>query len=250
MSGDEFYVGYGGSMPPKTWVFLGRVVLPLVLAAPLIAAGVIMVHDAYPAGWTESALAEFDGILLADPAPHLVVPRPNDESSFSRYFLVGRGKYGVKPDVLAHAGGWTRILGSLNYRDGATVIRVKSAEKIDPPVGSVRAEDLPGAESLGTFTLQGEIVDSKCFFGVMRPGSTKVHRGCAVRCIASGIPPVLLVRDQDGSAIYFLLVSSSGEPVNEQVLDLVAEPIEITGRVIRHDDLFVLRADPGTYRRL
>ena len=32
--------------------------------------------------------------------------------------------------------------------------------------------------------------------------------------------------------------------------DLVAEPIEITGEVVRRDDLHYLMADPSTYRRL
>ena len=99
-------------------------------------------------------------------------------------------------------------------------------------------------------TLVGEIVDSKCFLGVMKPGNSKPHRACAARCISGGIPPVLLVRDKQGNPTYFLLVSSAGESVNDAVLDLVAEPVEITGRVMRHGDLLVLHADPETYRRI
>jgi hypothetical protein len=60
---------------------------------------------------------------------------------------------------------------------------------------------------------------------------------------------VLLVRQKNGPAIYFLLVSSKGEPVNKQVLDMVAEPVEITGQVERQGELLILRADPSTYRR-
>jgi hypothetical protein len=37
--------------------------------------------------------------------------------------------------------------------------------------------------------------------------------------------------------------------VNQQVLDMVAEPVEITGEVERQGDLLILRADPATYRR-
>jgi hypothetical protein len=43
--------------------------------------------------------------------------------------------------------------------------------------------------------LRGEIVDTKCYLGVMTPGEDKVHRGCAVRCISRGVPPAFLVRD-------------------------------------------------------
>lgn len=44
------------------------------------------------------------------------------------------------------------------------------------------------------------------------------HRACAIRCISGGIPPVFLVQQKGGSAIYILLVSAEGKPVNVQVL--------------------------------
>jgi hypothetical protein len=82
----------------------------------------------------------------------------------------------------------------------------------------------------------------------MNPGQLIPHRACAIRCISGGVPPVLLVRHADGPASYLLLVSDKGKPVNKQVLDLVAEPVEITGEVERRGELLILRADPATYR--
>ena len=64
------------------------------------------------------------------------------------------------------------------------------------------------------------------------------------------MPPVLLVRQKDGPAIYLLLVSADGKPVNKQVLNFVAESVEITGDVERQGELLILRADPATYRRV
>src|SRR6266511_5317835 len=101
------------------------------------------------------------------------------------------------------------------------------------------------SESLGEHTLVGEIVDSKCYLGVMNPGALTPHRACAIRCISGGIPPVLLVRRSNGPALYFLLVSREGQPVNKEVLNLGAEPVEITGEVEREGNLLILRADPG-----
>ena len=66
----------------------------------------------------------------------------------------------------------------------------------------------------------------------------------------TGVPPVLLVRQKDGPAIYLLLVSADGKPVNKQVLNFVAESVEITGDVERQGELLILRADPATYRRV
>src|SRR5437016_9462632 len=100
----------------------------------------------------------------------------------------------------------------------------------------------PQSTSLGNLTLVGEIVDSKCFLGVMNPGQLAPHRACAIRCISGGVPPVLLVRQKDGPPIYLLLVSAGGKPVNQQVLNVVAEPLEITGEVEQRGELLIMRA--------
>jgi hypothetical protein len=109
---------------------------------------------------------------------------------------------------------------------------------------------LPLPMSLGKQTFTGEIVDSKCFLGVMNPGQLTPHRACAIRCISGGVSPVLLVRQKDGPAIYLLLVSADGNPVNKDVLNLVAEPVEITGDVERQGELLILRANPATDQRV
>ena len=48
---------------------------------------------------------------------------------------------------------------------------------------------------------------------------------------------MLLVRQTNGAALYFLLVSRDGKPVNKEVLGLVAEPVEITGEVERQGEV-------------
>jgi len=58
------------------------------------------------------------------------------------------------------------------------------------------------------------------------------------------------VRQKDAPPLYFLLVSADGKPVNRQVLNLVAQPLEITGDVVRQGELLILKANPATYRRL
>jgi hypothetical protein len=71
-----------------------------------------------------------------------------------------------------------------------------------------------------------------------------------VRCISGGVPPVLLVRETNGTARYLLLVSREGKPVNKQVLEFVAEPVRITGELVRQGEMLMLRADPSTYARV
>ena len=180
--------------------------------------------------------------MQAKPYPTLLVKSGN---SLAQYLLVAEGKNGA--DVIGFEGKNVKLQGTRIYRDGMTMIEVVS--------GSMQAVNSPAnatlpADDLGNFTLVGEIVDSKCYLGVMNPGNTKVHRECAVRCISGGIPPLLIARDSNGNKVALQLVSAKGEPVNQEILDLIAEPVAITGQVIRAGEQLVLKADPKTYQRL
>ncbi len=90
-------------------------------------------------------------------------------------------------------------------------------------------------------TLRGEILDSKCFLGAMRPGEGKTHKECAALCIAGGISPMLITRDERGTATYYLLTNSSGGAMGPEVLPLVADPVEIRGEVEHVGGLLRLR---------
>ena len=248
---DGFYIGSRPRMGRRLARFVAPVAGLLVAGAALLGGALPVLHRPYaPARSDFRDVREFEGIRVAEPAPHLVVVRPGETGGrgFSRYWLVGRGKSGPRVDLAALDNQHVVVRGSLIYRDGQTLLAVKGAQAVEHP--TLDAGALAQGESLGRFTLRGEIVDSKCFLGTMRPGNTKVHRGCAVRCIAGGVPPVLLVREDNGDALYFLLVAADGSAVNDRVLDLVAEPVEIEGEVVRLGDAFVLKADPAGYRRL
>jgi hypothetical protein len=163
--------------------------------------------------------------------------------------LVAPWKFGLDLEAIAPLDGKAVSLkGTLIYRGNQTMIEVVSNSIQPTDVANITA--LPQVVPLGRQTLIGEIVDSKCFLGVMNPGQLTPHRACAIRCISGGVPPVLLVRQKDGPAIYLLLVSAEGKPVNKQVLDRVAEPVEITGEVERQGELLILKADPTTFRRV
>jgi len=250
---DEFYIGWETKAAPgigKTIRKTAVVVLALALLAPVVlAVSQRMIGiSVFEWGTTKS----FSGVMQATPYPHLLVPRPGNadgQLSFSTYYLVAPWKFGLKPEAIAAFDGRTVSLqGTLIYRGNQTMVEVIP--------DSIRATDaatagsLPPVIPLGTQTLVGEIVDSKCFLGVMNPGQLTPHRACAIRCISGGCPPVLLVRQTHGPVIYLLLVSADGKPVNKQVLDMVAEPLEITGDVERRGDLLILRADPKTYQRM
>ena len=98
--------------------------------------------------------------------------------------------------------------------------------------------EVTGESWTAVFQLTGEIVDSKCYFGVMNPGNGKVHRDCAVRCISGGIPPAFLVRDANGQTVTLLLANWKPELLNH-----IAEPITIRGRLSRSSGRLTLYAE-------
>ena len=249
---DEFYIGWEAKSGSCLGKATRRVVISLlvlaVLAPTVLAVSQRMIGQSVFEWGTTKTLS---GILQLQPYPHLLVPRPGNADGlprFSTYYLVAQWKFGLSREALVSLSGKSVTLkGMLIYRGNQTMVETKS-EWIQADDKASTISELQTIR-LGRQTLVGEIVDSKCFLGVMNPGQLTPHRACAIRCISGGIPPVLLVRQKEGPGIYLLLVSADGKPVNQQVLDIVAEPVEITGEVERQGEWLILRADPKTYRR-
>ena len=251
---DEFYIGWEAKAAPGIGKTVRKSVLSMLLLAVLTAALLaISQHMIGSSVFEWGTVKEFSGVLKFQPYPHLLVPRPgatSKQTGFSTYSLVAPFKFGLDRVKLSALDGKSISLrGTLIYRGNQTMVE---ALPDSIKVANRQLPALPGTEpiGLGHQTLTGEIVDSKCFFGVMNPGQLLPHRACAIRCISGGVPPVLLVRQKNGTAIYLLLVSADGKPVNQQVLDMVAEPVQITGDVERQGEWLILRADPATYQRV
>ncbi|MEE8525273.1 MAG: hypothetical protein V3T72_15160 [Thermoanaerobaculia bacterium] len=247
-SHDDFYTGYLPEAPSGIAAHVRRVIAALMAVTVAVALILIFGQQGFSsAAYEWLVFRDFEGVVRETPYPMLEVGRPlSSAGERSRLYLVAPGKLGVAAEVAGLDGRRVRLQGSLLYRDDQTMIEVVP--------GSIEAGDTATAASpeiaLGTHTLSGRIVGSKCFLGIMKPGSTKPHRACATRCISGGIPPLLVVEDERGTAAHLLLVGTDGRAVNAEVLGMVDEPVEITGEVVRRDDLLVLYADPATYRRL
>jgi hypothetical protein len=84
--------------------------------------------------------------------------------------------------------------------------------------------------------LQGEIVDSKCHLGVMKPGEGPTHRDCAVRCLLGHITPMFLPRDA-ASIGRLALVDPDGRPMTESLETVAARPVEIHGELLARGPL-------------
>ena len=218
----EFYVGYL-PMPGGLKKAVRRLVLALAVMVVVLAAVMIAGQNPFAASTFEfQQYRDFSGTLLAEPYSAIAIPGQG-----LPWLLAGPGKHGVG-DFHQLNGRAVRLKGERVYRsDGRG-----EDHMIELLPGSLSTGEqgapVPPSEDLGEMQLTGEIVDSKCFFGVMNPGAGKVHRDCAVRCISGGIPPAFLVRDSSGNIITLLLAHWKRE-----LLDHIAEPVTVRGHLVR-----------------
>ncbi len=243
---DAFFVGYFPAPSPLARFAIG-VALVTLLAGAGVAFGAAYLQR--PPGEAHQRQAEIDGLVIA--APYGMV-RYLDGERVRHVLLVRGGKFGApRRDVERLADRGAHVGGLLLERDGRQLLELHGSMReaeLDAPALS-RLRDVP-REDLGEVTIRGEIVDSKCYLGRMRPGGGRAHRGCAQLCIAGNIPPVLVAHDEAGHTAHYLLASPDDESLSHEVLPFVAEPVEITGRLERVADLLVLHIDPAAIRRL
>lgn len=75
---------------------------------------------------------------------------------------------------------------------------------------------------------------------VMRPATGKVHRACAIRSLSGGVPPGLLMRDQQGNAVVVMLTGADGQPMRYEV-QWAARAVRAVGGLELRDGLPFVR---------
>jgi hypothetical protein len=243
---DEFYVSYiTGSLGPKTKKTLKHFSIIAILA---IAIGALLFSFSQKPfkNSTFELLneAKITGVFHENPYPMLRVEVA--KNTFKNILLLGFGKSSANPyfvklqnEVKDLNGKTLRIEGNLIYYNGKTLIQITDEEKVLLVEG--KNTTTPRKEVISNMTLEGEIIDPKCYFGVMKPGKGKIHRSCAVRCISGGIPPVLASTDSNNLSQYFLLTDLKGKPINVDILPYIGKPSRISGIVEKMDDWYLLK---------
>jgi len=189
-------------------------------------------------------VSTFEGTIETNPYPILIVAGPGSaELKALRYLLVAEGKHGGDSQVAAFTGKNVQLRGTKIYRDNQTMIEIMTGSI--SVIGDSK-QPWPASKELGDFELTGEIVDSKCYLGVMNPGNSKVHRDCAARCLSGGIPPVFATNDFNGRPAILILTNHSRAPLpKEAFLGRVAQPVRISGKVIQTGDTLFLETQPS-----
>lgn len=237
--GEEFYIGYDGGMPPG----MRRVVRRAVGLAALVAvavAGVLTVSQRQLAEATFEfgRTRVFEGWLTWAPAPSLLV---RDDAGWTRFWLVAQGKFGASRALTHDGEGWVRLEGTRILREGWQMLEVLPGSVA--PVRGVGAGPEMAPETTEPFQGRGEVVDSKCYLGVMNPGERVVHRDCAVRCLSGGIPAMFAFRGDDGTPHLALLLRADGRPVGSTWTRQAGSTIALSGRLHTSGDIEVLVVD-------
>jgi hypothetical protein len=242
---NDFYVGYLPKAPTTLARFVRKVTIALGLLA--VIAAVVLVAGQMPfanSAFEYGKLRSFDGVVVTRPFPTLLVARPGQtgqDDKYSRYLLVAPGKHAAD-DVLARFDGkQVRLQGQLIYREGETMVEIApNSIAVTDAAPTVQETN----RDLGTVTVTGEIVDSKCYLGVMNPGQGKVHRDCAARCLSGGIPPIFVTTN---GRQQLLLVGLDGRVLGRDALrQFIAEPITIRGDLLQQGESRLLRIDART----
>ena len=204
---DEFYIGYEPKMPVRLASRIRRVafgIVALAIATPVV---LLFAQDRFAPGVFEfGRMRTFTGRLVEFPYPALV--NADLAGTTTIRWLVGPGKHGAADIVRGRDGQRVRVSGSLIQRDGDIMIEVVA----DSLVTISSATSVEPLTSRGVVIAEGEIVDSKCHLGVMRPGEGPTHRDCAVRCLLGRIPPMFVPHDRPDLG-RVSLVSDAAQPL-------------------------------------
>lgn len=246
---DPFYVGYHPAASAVVARGVRRAALSLVL--PALASGAVLAATqdrADPGTYEYGHLRTLRGQIREFPYPSLLVPRggiTGREAAYTRYLLVASGKHGAQRLTAGLDGRWAELRGTRIARGDREMLELVEAGVTVTPAAPDARSDIPTPPpvSLGRMTLRGEIVDSKCWLGVMKPATGGVHRGCASRCVSGGIPPLLMTGDSAGGLMHYLLVDADGRAASALFAELVGRRVELTGEVIGDADLPVMRVE-------
>lgn len=255
---NEFYIGWMPKAPDRYAKTIRNSIIVLILLVATAAIVLALQQKKFStASFEYGQLTTVRGIYQAFPVPCIRISTPPDpfgQSSAMTIPLVGYGKFGAE-GVIASLEKENNVdldqkevtfKGTLLYSDGKTLLQI---DENDKPLLQITTPHDPSLthtiKQLGTVTLQGEIIDPKCYFGVMKPGSGKPHRDCAIRCVEGGISPVFRTGNEKQEMNYYLLLDSTGKKMNERLVNYIGEPVSIEARAIQYDDWVILYLNGG-----
>ncbi len=250
---DEMFIGWAKAPPVDRRFLLGALPVGFAGIAGFSWLNATMASDPGAGQWLTGATHEVTGALITHPYPMIRVADPSAPFGVRTVLVVAEGKCNSALDLTDQNAKPVTASGVLIERKDRRMLEVPPfLEDWLTPASLDMTDALPNlqTETLGEVRLAGQIMDSKCFLGVMRPARGKTHKACASLCIRGGIPPSFWVRTKDGRESIMLMTTADGGPIPMDILPLVADPVEATGKIVRVGDLLHFRADASAYKRI
>jgi len=211
-----------------------------------------------PGDWDTTATVTAQGVLMLRPYPALHRLNPAHPGGVESLLLVRQGKHSADSWAQDFDRQWVSVRGYPVTRGRWTMLEIPGEDAISAAPDS-GTENLSGHRRqlrelleiapLGAAELAGEIVDSKCFLGVMKPGAGPLHKACAELCLRGGIPPILVAKDAQGQQLGYLLAHADGASASVALAQFAADPVRVTGQLQRQGGLLLLRVDEDGVRR-
>jgi hypothetical protein len=257
----SFYVGWMPRADPEYRGFVRLVIFAMIVVVIFVAVVLVTNQRGFSPGVFERRhYTGLEGMLIQHPFPAIktfygkdiygnpvvkTIPLVN-KGKFGADTLVARmlAEYRSQGDML-----WVNIKGRLIYNRGSALMELTDQEAAIRLINDSPANHRmppPVVHDLGAATLHGQIVDPKCYLGVMKPGEGKPHSDCAIRCIEGNIPPVLKIINDSGDETLLILRGENGETINRQILKYVGIPVSVTGKIEQVDDWLVMKTDPSS----
>ncbi|MEO1257638.1 MAG: hypothetical protein AAFZ15_02540 [Bacteroidota bacterium] len=250
---NDFYIGWKSEAPDAFAQKIKKFIWIILFVVPIVAMSLVLSQQGFEdSNFEFGTLTAVEGTLFLEPVPMI---KTMENGKIKTILLVGFGKIGAEKTFEAYLeknpdkktalnNADIKLNGTLIYHDGKTLLELTEGINSIIKWENKSAKFNTQTKALGTATLRGEIYDPKCAFGVMKPGYGKPHRSCAVRCISGGIPPVLKIENKNGEKNYCILLGENGDPINKEILDYVADQVQVCGRLEQQDDWLFFYTDP------
>ncbi len=251
---DPFFIGWSANTPKESSKVVKQFILLLipflVLAAFLFNTGKQTAENAL-ANYEFGQLTTMEGVLVNKPVPML---RVKQGDTIQHLLLLDAMKFGATQTIqdMEEKANTTlinkvvQLKGTLAFFEGKTTLELTEGANAFVGLGTSSPIASISMRPLGTKKLRGEIIDSKCFFGVMKPGSGKIHKSCAVRCLSGGVPAIFRSNNSKGNKEYYLLLGENGESINKDLLSYTADHIQLQGNISQMADWKIIHTSPST----
>jgi hypothetical protein len=242
---NDFFIGYNWPAPPGPMRIVRRAAFGLGAGAVGLSAILAVGHRPLEGGTFEFGhLTEHHGTIVEAPVPMLQPDDPREPWPL----LAARGKHGAASLLHGFGGKAVTLKATRISRGAGRMLEIADASMdADQSSAKVATEPSPVSGDRAIVSLVGEIVDTKCYLGVMVPGEGTTHRSCAALCVRGGLPPALRVRATGGTDRLYLIAGS--DATRQQAVEWAGETVEMSGAVTQQGGWLVLTTEPGAWQR-